>query len=82
MNNKPEVTKLSKYNASVWSNTFDTFKVTVYFPENEYNDIVINYGFWHRIFLFLHHLILHTKKPLPLPWKKALMLSPKNMQLR
>lgn len=45
MNNKPEVTKLSKYNASVWSNTFDTFKVTVYFPENEYNDIVINYGF-------------------------------------
>lgn len=45
MDVKPTVTYVEKYHASIWSNTFNSFKATVYFPDNNYDDDVINYGF-------------------------------------
>ena len=45
MDNKPNVTYSEKYKAAFWEAEFKNFTATVYVPENDLDDDVINYGF-------------------------------------
>lgn len=45
MNTKPNVSYLSTCGGSFWTNTFKTFSATVFVPDNEYTDDVLNYGY-------------------------------------